>query len=134
MKPVLKNAGLALGFLVLCALVAFTIGCPIKAVTGFPCPGCGLTRGCLALLRLDFAGAFHWHPLSFLVPAAFLIYIFRDSWKPLGFFTKAPVLVTAAVLMLAVYIWRMKTLFPYVAPMNFQMKSLFGKFVHLLLQ
>ena len=134
MKAVLKNTGLALGLLAVCALIGLTVGCPIKRVTGLPCPGCGITRGCLALMRLDFAGAFHWHPLSFLVPAAFLVYIFKDSLRPVRFLTSTPVLTAAALLMLGVYIWRMKVLFPHTPPMNIQADSLFGKFVHLLLQ
>ncbi len=48
------------------------IGCPIRFVTGVSCPGCGMTRAWLALLRLDFAGAFYYHPL-FLMPAAALV-------------------------------------------------------------
>ena len=31
--------------------------CPFWKLTGLLCPGCGVTRMCLALLRLDLAGA-----------------------------------------------------------------------------
>ncbi len=33
------------------------IPCPFHALTGWYCPGCGISRLCLALLRLDFAAA-----------------------------------------------------------------------------
>ncbi len=36
--------------------------CPFHALTGLECPGCGVTRMCLALLRLDFAGAWAANP------------------------------------------------------------------------
>ena len=134
MRPVIKNAVTALAFLAFCALVGLTVGCPIKAATGLPCPGCGLTRGCMALLRLDFAGAFHWHPLSFLVPIIFFVYIFKDNRQTQRLFDKTPVMVTAVLVLLGVYIWRMKMFFPHTPPMDFQVNSLFGKFVHLLLQ
>ena len=38
------------------------IPCPIHTLTGLDCPGCGVTRMCLALLRLDFSGAWAANP------------------------------------------------------------------------
>lgn len=43
-------------------------GCPIRLLTGIPCPGCGLSRAFLALLHLDLAGAFSFHPMFWAVP------------------------------------------------------------------
>lgn len=48
------------------------IGCPIRFATGISCPGCGMTRAWIALLRLDFSAAFHDHPLV-LLPAVWCI-------------------------------------------------------------
>lgn len=39
------------------------IGCPIRAITGIPCPGCGITRALLAAMRLQWRSAFSLHPL-----------------------------------------------------------------------
>ena len=59
----------ALAALVFCHLLGIT--CPIKYVTGISCPGCGMTRAWLSLLRGDTAQAFAYHPLFLLVlPAA----------------------------------------------------------------
>ncbi len=44
-------------------LVTTGIGCPIRAVTGIPCPGCGITRALLAAMRLQWRSAFSLHPL-----------------------------------------------------------------------
>lgn len=41
--------------------------CPMAAVLGVPCPGCGLTRATLAALRGDVHAAWHFHPLVFAV-------------------------------------------------------------------
>jgi Protein of unknown function (DUF2752) len=41
--------------------------CLFKAVTGVPCPGCGITRGVVAILRGDFARAWRRNPASFAV-------------------------------------------------------------------
>lgn len=43
--------------------------CLFLDLTGLPCPGCGMTRGLVALLSLDFARALRYHPLSPLLPA-----------------------------------------------------------------
>ena len=51
------------------------IGCPIKFVTGISCAGCGMTRAYLSLLRLDIAGAFHYHPLFVLPPLVVLLVV-----------------------------------------------------------
>ena len=51
------------------------ISCPIKFVTGISCPGCGMTRAWLAVLRLDFAAAFYYHPLFLLPPIAVILYL-----------------------------------------------------------
>jgi len=45
--------------------------CPLKTVTGLPCPGCGMTRACLSLARGELEAAWTYHPFAFpLVPLA----------------------------------------------------------------
>lgn len=38
--------------------------CPVKSLTGLPCPGCGTTRAALALAELDPIAAFAVSPLA----------------------------------------------------------------------
>ena len=35
--------------------------CPHKLLTGFPCPGCGITRSIMSLWRGDLAGSLSYH-------------------------------------------------------------------------
>ena len=77
------------GLLVLAALAALallsavTLGwnCPVQHFTGVPCPGCGLSRAAVALLRLDFHTAFRYHPMVFVLPPVVLYALFGK--KPL---------------------------------------------------
>src|SRR5215212_6714398 len=61
------------------AAVATGVGgwpCPLKAAFGIPCPGCGLTRASVALLRGEFATAFGLHaftPVLLLGVAVFAV-------------------------------------------------------------
>ncbi len=41
--------------------------CLFRALSGLPCPGCGLTRALVALLHGDLAAAFVYHPYSFVL-------------------------------------------------------------------
>ena len=65
-------------------LVATLLGslCPFRRMTGFSCPGCGMTRACRALLSGDIRGAFYYHPLfPLLIPGAIML-IKEDKIPP----------------------------------------------------
>jgi hypothetical protein len=47
--------------------------CPLRALTGFPCPGCGLTRAFLALGHGDIGAAVAFHAFSLPLAALMLI-------------------------------------------------------------
>ena len=82
------------------------IGCPIKFMTGISCPGCGMSRACISLLRLDFAAAFGFHPLFWIVPAFPLLYILKEAGK----LPKKPYDIcigVICVLFLVVWLYRM---------------------------
>jgi hypothetical protein len=57
------HVGSALGALLLLAALRVPM-CPVAIVTGYPCPGCGLTRATMALLHGDLHEAMHLHPLA----------------------------------------------------------------------
>lgn len=54
----------------------FGIYCLFKKLFGIPCPGCGMTRAYLALLRFDIRGAFEMHPMFWSVPILLVFYLF----------------------------------------------------------
>lgn len=63
--------------LILYGLAYYFIGCPIRFLSGIPCPGCGLTRSLAALLSGDFRTSFAFHPgLIFFLILFILLLIF----------------------------------------------------------
>lgn len=65
--------------LLLAALGQFGLyRCPVQTLTGVQCPGCGMTRAAMSLLRLDFKGAAA-HNLMVL-PAAVYSLLMLWAW------------------------------------------------------
>lgn len=80
------------------------IGCPIKFITGISCAGCGMTRAYKALLHLDFARAFYFHPLFWLVPVDVVFSILKNKIS-IKFYKS--VIFTSTVAFVIVYLYRM---------------------------
>ena len=59
--------GLGLVYALWVRLTGLAIPCIFHTVTGLLCPGCGVTRMCLALLRLDLAEAWEANTVLFLM-------------------------------------------------------------------
>lgn len=53
---------LGLAYAAFASATGLLIPCPFRTVTGWKCPGCGVSHLCLALLRLDFAAAWAANP------------------------------------------------------------------------
>lgn len=49
-------------YALVCSYLGFGIPCLFYTLTGLRCPGCGVSRMCLCLLHLDFAGAWGYNP------------------------------------------------------------------------
>ncbi|MCR8634236.1 DUF2752 domain-containing protein [Paenibacillus sp. N5-1-1-5] len=55
------------------------IPCVFHELTGFYCPGCGMTRAVLSLLKLDFYQAFRYNPLLFLILPMYITYTIANK-------------------------------------------------------
>ncbi len=101
--------GLA-GAVLLFLLVVFVYQCPIRAVFGIPCPGCGMTRALTCLLHGDLQASFYYHPILIPTGIAAIIVLYalvRQQEKLMGI-----TLLIWAAAMIGVYIWRMIAFFP----------------------
>ena len=60
---------IGLAYALFCGLTGLSLPCPFHALTGLWCPGCGMTRMCLSLLRGDLSAAWASNPaLMVLLP------------------------------------------------------------------
>ena len=57
------------------------IPCPFRKITGWLCPGCGITTLILCLIRLDFAGAFAANPFLFVTGPFLAAGFLYTEWK-----------------------------------------------------
>jgi hypothetical protein len=69
----------ATGFALASSALELGVLCPLRRLTGVPCPLCGLTTGTWDLVHGDVVGAVHAHPLA-PVALAFLVL----AWTPWG--------------------------------------------------
>ena len=58
----------------------YFLPCIFKGVTGMPCPGCGMTRACLAILQGEFSTAWRYHPFSFLLIGLAILIVFQPEY------------------------------------------------------
>ena len=91
------------GVLVILSALLFGWNCPIKYLTGVPCPGCGLSRALAALLRLDFRTALRFHPMVFVLPPVVLYALFGK--KPLLGSKNLERMLLWSVIVLDIAIW-----------------------------
>ena len=66
---------LLFAYLIWILITDIKLPCMIYQLTGYQCPGCGLTRMCLALAKLDFKGAFYYNPYIFSTLPLFILCI-----------------------------------------------------------
>lgn len=85
--------------------------CPVRAITGLPCPGCGMSRALLSLLYGDIAQSLYYHPMLVPTGIAALIALFVPEKRK----TTA---IIWCILMTVCYGWRMITIFPQ-PPMDY---------------
>lgn len=119
-----KDGILVLGIYFVCSRFLFSMSCPMVVLTGYPCPGCGMTRAVIALLKGDFYRAYQMHAFVYvLIVYAILFVIWRYGLKKdLLWIKRIGVLILAA--MVVYYAYRMINLFPTEPPMSYYKKNL----------
>lgn len=73
-KWIILGLVLIIGYLILVKKLGVGIPCFFKKITGFYCPGCGITRMFISLLSFDFYQAFRYNQLVFIYLIGYLIF------------------------------------------------------------
>ena len=97
-KERLKKAFVIWGLLAVSAFTIYMIlnktgtylPCPFRTVTGYLCPGCGVTRMLMSIGELDFARAFHYNMAVFLMLPVIIIILISMTVRYVRYNTMRP--------------------------------------------
>ncbi len=95
--------------------------CPIAIFTGFPCPGCGITRAFYFLITMQWHKALTMNPCIFIW-IILLIILFINRYilvKKLTSKTINTLLIITGIISILIYIIRMTTMYPNIEPMTY---------------
>lgn len=129
LKQTLNSVLLAKMFLILLVLAGiyirlsgqaletiYFLPCIFKGVTGIPCPGCGMTRACLAILQGEFSTAWRYHPFSFLLIGLSILIVFQpeytqETWVAISLIKQKIIVSTLILLCLSLWLVHLKQIF-----------------------
>lgn len=107
--------------------------CPMVIITGFPCPGCGITRATISLLMGRFTDAVKYNPSIFLWVIAGIYFCIQRYIRGRKVKHFNAVLGVVGAICIIIYVIRMILYFPNVVPMVYNddnvLKSVFSNFV-----
>jgi hypothetical protein len=127
-KDYWKIAFILLLYIILTSIILHD-SCCVVLITGFPCPGCGLTRAVLALLRLDFKTAWNMNPGVYLFVVICLYYGIRYYiFGKKGSYDYV-VFIAFNIILSVIYVVRMFLYFPNVEPMLYRDNNLLSIFL-----
>lgn len=122
----IKGAALFAALCVLVYLIGDGVFCQLKAFTGLPCPGCGLTRAFTCLLSGQWAQSFFYHPLWPLILLLAVLY-FMNLFFDNRLIYNQKLILSVLGAFLGVYLIRMIFMFPHTAPMDYYSNGFFPR-------
>jgi len=105
--------------------IGFVIPCMFHELTGFYCPGCGITRAIESVISLNFYQAFRYNMLVILLLPFFMVCVVDSIYcyivdKKKTIYSKIPtnVLIVLLVITILFGILRNISLFDFLAPID----------------
>ncbi|MBE5844745.1 MAG: DUF2752 domain-containing protein [Butyrivibrio sp.] len=109
--------------------IIFHTTCPVVILTGFPCPGCGLTRAFVSLVIFHPVLAFKYNA-TFVLWLLFILvllgnrYVFDGRIKGIKAMLGALLVIT-----IMFYVWRLLHVFPGDVPMVYVEDNVFARII-----
>ncbi len=103
--------------------------CINVAVTGFPCPGCGMTRGALYIFTGQFQRAFEINPAVYLWVAMILYFLVLRYVLHRKVYGIKVILGIVLAITIILFVYRMILYFPDRPPLSFTRGRLFEKII-----
>lgn len=88
MKPIAILLAIGFIYVIFYLVTGFGIPCPFKAVTGLYCPGCGISRMFMNMLKLDFYAAFSSNCVVFCALPFFVAGVVRHCYRYVRYGTR----------------------------------------------
>lgn len=98
--------------------------CPSRELLGLPCPGCGLTRSILLILRGQWAESWRLQPFGYAWLALAVVFILDRYVFETRQRLWVGLLTVICIGMVVLYGYRMVTLFPHTEPMTYYEENL----------
>ena len=118
-KIVLVSILLTITYLYLNKRFSFYIPCLFHKITHLYCPGCGITRMILSILKLNFYQAFRYNPLLFIMMPFIILYelLYYINWiQDKDFKISNKIWYTLLIITIIYTILRNINIFNYLAP------------------
>ena len=118
-KIVLVSILLTITYLYLNKRFSFYIPCLFHKITHLYCPGCGITRMILSILKLNFYQAFRYNPLLFIMMPFIILYelLYYINWiQDKDFKISNKIWYTLLIITIIYTILRNINMFNYLAP------------------